>query len=61
MVLLVQSLTFILVVFSLILVVTIPVIFATTDKWENSKSTVSGLATFWVSLLVATTVANSFI
>jgi photosystem II core protein PsbZ len=61
MVLLVQSLTFLFVVFSLFLVVSIPVIFATTETWENSKSTVSGLATFWVSLLVATTVANSFV
>lgn len=61
MVLLVQSLTFILVLFSLFLIVTIPVIFATSDNESTAKSPVSGLATFWVSLLVATTVANSFV
>lgn len=61
MVLLVQSLTFIFVLFSLFSLVSIPVIFATSDNEGSAISPVSGLATFWVSLLFATTVANSFV
>lgn len=59
MVSLVQILTLLFTGFSLLAIVLVPVLFATADEWENSKSTVSGLATIWVGLLFATGVANS--
>lgn len=61
MVSLVQSLTLLFVLFSLLLVILVPILFATSDQIENSKGTVSGLATFWGGLLVATAVANSLL
>ena len=61
MVSLVQALTFLFILASLILIILIPILFATNDQTKNSRATVSGLATFWGSLLAATAVANSFL
>nr|AOW70801.1 photosystem II protein Z [Monodopsis sp. MarTras21] len=61
MITLVQSLTLLFIIFSLLLIIAIPILFATSDESQNTKGTVSGLATFWGSLLIATSIANSFL
>ena len=61
MVSLVQILTLFFVLFSLLLVIAIPVLFASGDEWEKSKGTVSSLATLWSGLVFATGIANSFL
>jgi photosystem II core protein PsbZ len=61
MVTLVQLLTLLFVIVSLALIVAIPVLFATSDESTNTKGTVSSLAAFWGSLLIATSVANSLL
>jgi photosystem II core protein PsbZ len=61
MVSLVQTLTFLFILSSLLLIIVVPILFATSDQGANTKGTVSGLAAFWGSLLVATAVANSFL
>lgn len=60
MVSLVQTLTLLFVLFSLLLIILVPILFASDDT-ANRKGTVSGLATFWGGLLVATAVANSLL
>ncbi len=61
MVSLVQILTLLFVLVSLLLVIVIPVLFASGDEWEKSKGTVSSLATVWSGLVFATGIANSFL
>ena len=61
MVSLVQSLTLLFIICSLLLVILIPIIWATSDESGYTKGTVSSLATFWGGLLVATGIANSFL
>lgn len=61
MVSLVQSLTSLFIICSLLVIILIPILFATSDESGNTKGAVSGLATFWVSLLIATSIANSFV
>nr|YP_010478743.1 photosystem II protein Z [Eustigmatophyceae sp. WTwin 8/9 T-6m6.8]UVI61048.1 photosystem II protein Z [Eustigmatophyceae sp. WTwin 8/9 T-6m6.8] len=61
MVTLVQLLTLLFIIVSLFLIVAIPILFATSDESTNTKGTVSTLATFWGSLLIATSVANSLL
>ena len=61
MVTLVQSLTLLFVVFSLLLIILIPITFATSDQGQDSRGTVVGLGALWASLLVATGVASSFV
>ena len=61
MVTLVQSLTLLFVVFSLFLIILIPISFATSDQGGNSKGTIVGLGALWGSLLVATGIASSFV
>ncbi len=61
MVTLVQLLTLLFVIVSLVLIIAIPVLFATSDESTNTKGRVSSLAAFWSSLLIATSVANSLL
>jgi photosystem II core protein PsbZ len=61
MVSLVQTLTLLFVLFSLLVIILVPILFATSDQIQTPKGTFSGLATFWGSLLVATAVANSLL
>ena len=61
MVTLVQSLTLLFVVFSLLLIILIPITFATSDESGNSKGTIIGLGALWGSLLLATGIASSFV
>ncbi|AGI98852.1 photosystem II protein Z (chloroplast) [Nannochloropsis oceanica] len=61
MVSLVQSLTLLFVICSLLVIIVIPILLATSDESGNTKGAISGLATFWGSLLIATSIANSFL
>ena len=61
MVTLVQSLTLLFVVFSLLLIILIPITFATIDQSGNSNGTIVGLGALWASLLLATGIASSFV
>nr|YP_009293598.1 photosystem II protein Z [Rhodymenia pseudopalmata]AOM64280.1 photosystem II protein Z [Rhodymenia pseudopalmata] len=61
MTLVVQLLAFILVIFSTLLVVSIPVTLASPGKWEQSKNLIYTGAGIWAGLVIITGVANSFI
>jgi len=61
MVTLVQSLTLLFVVFSLFLIILIPVTFATSGQGGTSNGTIVGLGALWASLLFATGIASSFV
>lgn len=57
----VQLLVFILVIFSTLLVVGIPVTLALPEQWEKSKNLIYTGAGIWAGLVIITGVMNSFI
>nr|QJH88318.1 PsbZ [Pterocladia lucida] len=57
----VQLLVFILVVFSTLLVIGIPVTLASPEQWEKSKNLIYTGAGIWAGLIIVTGVINSFI
>ena len=61
MISLVQILTLLFVVFSFVLLIAIPVLFINNKEAEQPQGTVYKLATFWTSLLIVTTFANSLL
>jgi len=61
MVTLVQSLTVLFVVVSLLLIVLVPITFATRDQREKPNDTIKGVAALWVISLLAVAIANAFI
>nr|QCI05554.1 photosystem II protein Z [Crouania attenuata] len=61
MTIIVQLLAFILVIFSTILVIGIPVTIASPGQWEQSKNLIYTGAGIWASLIIITGIANSFI
>jgi photosystem II core protein PsbZ len=61
MVTIVQTLTLLFIILSLVSIIVIPILFATSDQSENTTGKVSGLATFWGGLLIATSIANSLL
>ena len=61
MTIVIQILVFILVLFSTLLVVGIPVTLASPGQWEKSKNLIYTGAGIWASLVVITGIANSFI
>lgn len=61
MILAVQLLALILVIFSTLLVISIPVTLASPGQWEQSKNLIYTGAGVWVGLILLTTVVNSFI
>nr|QCI08967.1 photosystem II protein Z [Wrangelia sp.] len=61
MTLLAQILVFILVVLSIILVVSIPVVIASPGQWEKSKNLIYTSAGIWAGLVILTGIINSFI
>nr|YP_009732096.1 photosystem II protein Z [Gracilaria edulis]QHS70617.1 photosystem II protein Z [Gracilaria edulis]UAD85628.1 photosystem II protein Z [Gracilaria edulis] len=56
-----QILVFALVIFSTLLVVGIPVTFASPGQWEKSKSLIYTGAGIWTGLVLITGFVNSFI
>nr|YP_009244225.1 photosystem II protein Z [Gelidium vagum]AMK96467.1 photosystem II protein Z [Gelidium vagum] len=61
MTIIVQLLVLILVVFSTLLVIGIPVTLASPEQWEKSKNLIYTGAGIWASLIIITGVFNSFI
>lgn len=61
MTIIVQILAFILVIFSTVLVVGIPVTIASPGQWEKSKNLIYTGAGIWAGLVIITAIANSFI
>ena len=61
MTLLIQILVFILVLFSTLLVIGIPVTLASPGQWEKSKNLIYTGAGIWAGLVIITGIANSFI
>jgi len=61
MVTLVQALTLLFVVFSLLIVILVPITFATSDNGGNSNPRIIGLGALWVILLLVTAIASSFV
>lgn len=61
MTILIQLLVFILVIFSTLLVIGIPVTLASPGQWEKSKNLVYTGAGIWAGLVIITGIANSFI
>lgn len=61
MTILIQLLVFILVIFSTLLVIGIPVTIASPGQWEKSKNLVYTGAGIWAGLVIITGIANSFI
>jgi photosystem II PsbZ protein len=61
MTILIQILVFILVIFSTLLVVGIPVALASPGQWEKSKNLIYTGAGIWAGLVIITGIANSFI
>ncbi len=61
MTILIQLLVFILVIFSTLLVVSIPVALASPGQWEQSKNLIYTGAGIWAGLVIITGIANSFI
>lgn len=57
----VQLLVFILVIFSTLLVIGIPVTLASPEQWEKSKNLIYTSAGIWAGLVIITGVVNSFI
>ena len=57
----VQLLVFILVAFSTLLVIGVPVTLASPEQWEKSKNLVYTGAGIWAGLVIITGVVNSFI
>lgn len=61
MTILIQLLVFILVLFSTLLVIGIPVTLASPGQWEKSKNLIYTGAGIWAGLVIITGIANSFI
>nr|QCI05730.1 photosystem II protein Z [Cryptopleura ramosa] len=61
MIFVVQLLAFTLVIFSIPLVVSIPVILASPGQWEKSKNLIYTGFGIWAGLVIITGIANSFI
>lgn len=61
MIFIVQLLVFALIVFSITLVISIPVILASPGQWEKSKNLIYTGAGIWAGLVIITAIANSFI
>nr|YP_009500246.1 photosystem II protein Z [Gracilariopsis heteroclada]YP_009511494.1 photosystem II protein Z [Gracilariopsis mclachlanii]AXE43408.1 photosystem II protein Z [Gracilariopsis heteroclada]AXI97371.1 photosystem II protein Z [Gracilariopsis mclachlanii] len=57
----VQLLVFILTIFSILLVVGIPVTLASPGQWEKSKNLIYTGAGIWAGLVIITGFVNSFI
>lgn len=60
MTLIVQLLAFILVVFSTLLVISVPVTLASPGQWAQSKNLIYTGAGIWAGLVIITGVVNSF-
>lgn len=60
MVNLVEALTLVFIVFSLLLIILVPLTYATREEAENLNDTIKGLGAFWVILLLAIGIANTF-
>ena len=61
MTIIIQLLVFVLVIFSTVLVVGIPVALASPGQWEKSKNLIYTGAGIWASLVIITGIVNSFI
>nr|QCI05274.1 photosystem II protein Z [Centroceras clavulatum] len=61
MTIIIQLLVFILVIFSTLLVIGIPVALASPGQWEKSKNLIYTGAGIWAGLVIITGIANSFI
>lgn len=61
MTIIIQLLVFVLVIFSTLLVVGIPVVLASPGQWEKSKNLIYTGAGIWAGLVIITGIANSFI
>nr|QCI07074.1 photosystem II protein Z [Haraldiophyllum bonnemaisonii] len=61
MILVVQLLALALVLFSVALVISIPVVIASPGEWEKSKNLIYTGVIIWSSLVIITGIANSFI
>nr|QCI06811.1 photosystem II protein Z [Gayliella sp.] len=61
MTIIIQLLVFILVIFSTLLVIGIPVTLASPGQWEKSKNLIYTGAGIWAGLVIITGIANSFI
>nr|YP_010197012.1 photosystem II protein Z [Crassiphycus corneus]UAD84816.1 photosystem II protein Z [Crassiphycus corneus] len=61
MTIIIQLLVFMLVIFSTLLVVSIPVTFASPGQWEKSKNLIYTGAGIWTGLVLITGFFNSFI
>nr|YP_010199430.1 photosystem II protein Z [Gracilariopsis tenuifrons]AXF36164.1 photosystem II protein Z [Gracilariopsis tenuifrons]UAD89288.1 photosystem II protein Z [Gracilariopsis tenuifrons] len=57
----VQLLVFILILFSTLLVIGIPVTLASPGQWEKSKNLIYTGAGIWAGLVIITGLANSFV
>nr|QCI07934.1 photosystem II protein Z [Pleonosporium borreri] len=61
MIIVIQLLVFSLVILSTILVISIPIALASPGQWEKSKNLIYTGTGIWVSLILITTIVNSFI
>lgn len=61
MAIIIQFLVLLLIVISTVLVISIPVIFASPGQWEKSKNLIFTVAGLWGSLVIITGILNSFI
>lgn len=61
MTIIIQLLVFVLVIFSTLLVIGIPVTLASPGQWEKSKNLIYTGAGIWAGLVIITGIANSFI
>nr|YP_009509314.1 photosystem II protein Z [Gracilaria vermiculophylla]AXI96964.1 photosystem II protein Z [Gracilaria vermiculophylla]QXU75169.1 photosystem II protein Z [Gracilaria vermiculophylla]WDZ68053.1 photosystem II protein Z [Gracilaria vermiculophylla] len=61
MTIVIQLLVFILVIFSTLLVVGIPVTFASPGQWEKSKNLIYTSAGIWTGLVLITGFVTSFV
>nr|QCI06647.1 photosystem II protein Z [Erythroglossum lusitanicum] len=61
MIFVVQLLVFALIIFSITLVISIPVVLASPGQWEKSKNLIYTGAGIWAGLVIITAIANSFI
>nr|YP_010865240.1 photosystem II protein Z [Campylaephora boydenii]WGT74206.1 photosystem II protein Z [Campylaephora boydenii] len=61
MTIIIQLLVLILVLFSTLLVIGIPVTLASPGQWEKSKNLIYTGAGIWAGLVIITGIANSFI
>ena len=61
MLVVVQILTALFVIFSLGLIITVPVALATPGQWETSKNNIFKSATIWSVFVLVIGLANSFI